>query len=356
MEENKLIIGKNRYNKFIWVYFAISMILLFFCMVIVIYVDPFYHYHAAMGKLIQENEAYQNVGIARNEKYDALLTGSSMTENFRVSQINDIFHCNTVKLSFSGGRVPNYEILFEQMEKNRNIRVNQVFYGCDIFAYIDDPDKEADNKIPEYLYDDSLASDVNYWFNKKVIRDYVLRYIYYDFTNETPDNDEAYNWSKNYIFEKSFALKNYIRPQIQEEKNEDFYEYNVKKNCEKIGKYILENPEIEFNIFFPPYSILFYDYYNREGNLKALIKAQEDLTKYLLEFPNVKLSSFMTEENIICNLDNYKDYSHYSEEINEYILKEIKNESKLLKKDNYNEYFEKARNFFTSYNYNEIFQ
>lgn len=62
-----------------------------------------------------------------------------------------------------------------------------------------------------------------------------------------------------------------------------------------------------------------------------------------------------TEKDIICNLDNYKDYSHYSEKINEYIAEKMKRESKLLNKDNYKEYFSNAREFFMNYNYDEIF-
>ena len=54
-------------------------------------------------------------------------------------------------------------------------------------------------------------------------------------------------------------------------------------------------------------------------------------------------------------LDNYKDYSHYLEKINEYIAEKMKRESKLLNKDNYKEYFSNAREFFMNYNYDEIF-
>ena len=74
-----------------------------------------------------------------------------------------------------------------------------------------------------------------------------------------------------------------------------------------------------------------------------------------IQFPNVKLSAFSTEEEIICNLNNYKDYTHYSEKINVYIAEEMKKESKLLNKENYKEYFSNAREFFMNYNYDEIF-
>ena len=65
--------------------------------------------------------------------------------------------------------------------------------------------------------------------------------------------------------------------------------------------------------------------------------------------------SITTKNDRRIKLDNYKDYSHYLEKINEYIAEKMKRESKLLNKDNYKEYFSNAREFFMNYNYDEIF-
>lgn len=97
---------------------------------------------------------------------------------------------------------------------------------------------------------------------------------------------------------------------------------------------------------------MYYDYFNREGRLEAVINAQEMVAEYLIQFPNVKLSSFFAEDEIITNLNNYKDYTHYSEKINEYIAQKMKTEEKILNKENYKEYFENARELLYNYNYN----
>ena len=56
-------------------------------------VDPYFHYHGPLEGLSYPdgNERYQNDGIIRNFAYDAVITGNSMTENFRVSELNDLF-------------------------------------------------------------------------------------------------------------------------------------------------------------------------------------------------------------------------------------------------------------------------
>lgn len=54
---------------------------------ITIYVDPLFHYHAPLGSLQYPlyDERYMNDGIVRHFDYDAIITGSSMTENFKTS-------------------------------------------------------------------------------------------------------------------------------------------------------------------------------------------------------------------------------------------------------------------------------
>ncbi len=351
---------KNQYNKFICVFFIIVVLLVITFIVTIVLIDPFYHYHAPIEpmKVMPElqKQLYQNVGMARNLSYDAILTGSSMIENFRVSQFNRLFDCDTIKLSFPAGKNYHYEILFDQALKNEKVDIKKIFFGCDISAYIADPNAEIPNKIPEYLYDENIFTDVEYVLNKTVLFENALPKLRTTIKNEIPDIDYSYVWYVFYTFSKEEAIANYERPNLQSKQPENIYEENVKVNCEKIGKYIKENPDIEFHMFFPPYSILYYDSFNREGRLEAVINAQEMVTEYFLQFPNVNLSSFLAEKDIICNLDNYKDYTHYSEKINEYIAEKMKTGEKLLNKDNYKKYFEDVRNFLYNYNYENIFK
>ena len=60
------------------------------------------------------NERSQNNGISKHFNYDALITGTSMTENFKCSEMDSIFGTNSIKVPFSGG---TYK------EINDNVRV-----------------------------------------------------------------------------------------------------------------------------------------------------------------------------------------------------------------------------------------
>ena len=57
---------------------------------VTIYIDPYFHYHAPLQGLEYpiSNERYQNDGIIRHFPYNAIITGTSMTENFKASELD----------------------------------------------------------------------------------------------------------------------------------------------------------------------------------------------------------------------------------------------------------------------------
>ena len=69
-------------------------------------VDPYIHYHAPhVDRYFYslDNQRSQNDGISKHFEYDAMITGTSMTENFRTSEMDEIFGCHSIKVPFSGG-------------------------------------------------------------------------------------------------------------------------------------------------------------------------------------------------------------------------------------------------------------
>ena len=76
----------------------------------------------------------------------------------------------------------------------------------------------------------------------------------------------------------------------------------------------------------------------------------------LLDYSNVKIYSFFNNFDLICNLDNYKDYTHFDGKINSQILNWIKNDEYLLTKENKDEYLKAERDFYLNYDYDSIFK
>ncbi len=118
------------------------------------------------------------------------------------------------------------------------------------------------------------------------------------------------------------------------------------------------NPNITFYLFFPPYSICWWDSINQEGPgvLQRRIDLEQLTIELLLDYNNVKLFSFFNNFELICNLNNYMDSIHYIQDVNSQILVWMKNGKYQLTKDNYKKYLEEISVFYNNYNYDQLFK
>ncbi len=91
-------------KKWIQSFFIILVLILILAGSIIVYLDPFFHYHAPLKGFYYEidNERYQNDGIMKNFEYDALITVTSITENFKTSELDTLFAVLSIKVSYWG--------------------------------------------------------------------------------------------------------------------------------------------------------------------------------------------------------------------------------------------------------------
>ena len=82
-----------------------------------IVVDPCFHYGAPKETYLLHNQRYQNDGIIKHFEYDAIITGSSMTENFKTTQLDSLFHTQSIKVPYSGAR-------FKEIDQAVNVAIN----------------------------------------------------------------------------------------------------------------------------------------------------------------------------------------------------------------------------------------
>lgn len=141
-------------------------------------VDPYFHFHKPKTNKYYyrlSTERSQNDGIIRHFDYDAMIIGSSMAENFKTSDADNIFNCKFIKTPFAGG---SYKEMNDAIKKA--IKVNKdlklVIRCLDYYMILNKPDLMRTDlgTYPTYLYDDNPFNDVEYLFN----RDIVLKRCY----------------------------------------------------------------------------------------------------------------------------------------------------------------------------------
>lgn len=170
---------------------------------ITVIIDPFFHFHSPIKGLQYpiDNERYQNDGIVRHFSYNAIVTGTSMTENFKTTQIDKIFDVSCVKVPFSGGRYKEInDNLKRAISANPNIRCIIRSLDCNRLL-CDKDEKRTDVSYPDYLYDNIWLNDVFYVLNKDVLFDNSLRVLFYTQNGgRTTSFDEYARWNDDNVY------------------------------------------------------------------------------------------------------------------------------------------------------------
>ena len=325
---------------------------------VIVVVDPYFHYHKPLKCLAYQlyNERYQNDGIVKHFDYDAIITGTSMTQNFKTSEMDELFGTNAIKVPFAGAAYKEVkENLKRAIAANPDIRM--IVWGLDFNRLNGDVNAVRFESYPTYLYDDNLANDVKYVFNKTVLfNDTLKNVIYYSkTTNKSTSFDEYNNWNKRYKFGKEEVLKQYKRPDKVAETvgSQRLNKENIQRNVEDLIK---ANPNIDFYLFWTPYSIVWFDNINQAGGLQNLLRQEKEALEILLPYPNVHFFSFFDNTELTTHLGNYKDTLHYHEKINSYMLQCMATGEHQLTMENYQQYSQMVWDFYTTYDYNQIFR
>lgn len=354
-------------EKFYFYLFAINVIICLSMVILtVVAIDPFFHYHKPIESLFYklDNQRYMNHGIVKHFEYDSIITGTSMTENFMTSEFDRLFNANSVKITFSGGTYKEInDVLNVAFKNNKNIKY--VLRGLDYSMIMNDKDALRTDlgEYPSYLYDEYVFNDYKYWFDKTILFDYIKPMLSGYFNGNAggiTHFDEYSNWMQEYAdkFGYKYALKG-IEEFVTVEQNEKLTDeemYQLKENIEQnVISISKDNPNTEFIYFFTPYSIAWWGNNVSDGTLMKWLEIEKVVIELIVPHENIKLYSFNLDEEIIADLNNYKDIAHYGEWINQEILMRIANEENLITSENYLDYLEKEYEYFSEFNYNSLF-
>lgn len=328
-------------------------------------IDPYFHYHKPDIEnyyYLINNQRHQNNGISRHFEYDALITGTSMTENFKTSELDEIFGVSSVKAPYSGG---SYKEINENLKVALRYHPNlkMVVRGIDVEMFFDSPDRMRNDlgDYPAYLYDNNLANDVNYLFNKDVIfaRIYSMEKARHreDFSPGITSFDDYSQWPNETIYGHHSVVPNDIAYH-----DNDAIIHLTKDEKDTISSLITQHvtsladeyPNTDFYYFFTPYSIYKHMVTMENGELYKQIEAEQYIIELILEHKNIKLFSFNALEEIVTDLNHYKDARHYGGWINSYMLRCMYDNKYRLTPENYQSYLNNELDLFLHFDYKNL--
>ena len=351
----------------LWIigYFLLVVVALTIAGAWVVKVDPFFHYHKPLTESYYynlDNQRSQNNGISRYFDYDALITGTSMAENFKTSELDAIFGTNSIKIAFSGGSYKEInENIMNALVYNPNLKI--IIRCLDMDRFIQDKDAMRYDLgfYPTYLYDKNVLNDVKYVFNRDVLFNRVYSMVLANdnegFEPGITSFDEYSNWMAGYTFgvnrvcPEGVTVQDVGTPVHLTDAEREVVLENVQQNVTFLAE---QYPEVTFYYFFPPYSAVWWQAFVNDGTIYRQIEAEELVIEEILKHDNIKLYSFNNLTDITTDINNYKDSIHYGSWVNSLMLQYMYDGICLLSDENYEEYLEEELSFYTSFDYGQL--
>ncbi len=322
-------------------------------------VDPYFHYHKAIPGISYRlySERYMNRGIAKNFEYDALITGSSMNQNFKTSLMDELFGSNSIKIPFSGAGFEEIGDTINAALSSGN-EVKYVLWGLDYNGLNREYNWQGYEEYPEYLYDNNLLNDVSYVWNKTILFEGLFTDLLLTLQGEeTTTFDEYSSWEAGRGWEsisQTYQRREEILPM---EKVTEGTKERVRRNItENIVTLANQYPDTQFLLFYTPYSALYWESIYRDGTLEKQLELEALATELLLECDNVKLYSFARETKITENLELFRDKEHYVAEVNDLILTWIAEDYGRVTRENYQDLIRWEYDYYMNYDYDRLYE
>ena len=326
--------------------------------IVMIVVDPYFHFHKPLKSISYRlySERYMNYGIAKHFEYDAIITGSSMNQNFKTTLMDELYGTNSIKIPFSGATFQEIKNVLETALNTKN-EVKYVLWGLDYNGLNRDYDLQGYEEYPEYLYDKNPFNDTSYIYNKTILFEGLLNTFFWNLSGkDTTTFDEYSAWEGGNGWEsihKTYRRSEEILP-MQEINEEEIQrvEKNITENIIKLAK---AYPNTEFLLFYTPYSALYWESIYRDGTIEKQIQMERIATELMLECDNIKLYNFCRETQITDEVKNYRDKEHYVAEINDLILSWIAEDKGRITKENYLDNLSWKQDYYKNFDYDKLY-
>lgn len=323
------------------------------------FLDPLLQYGGERGPLTyrEYTEMYSNPGIAKNYDYNAVFLGSSMVENADVRELDELFGCKTIKVPYSGASSYNHKAILDVCYASGN-QIDYIFWALDEYALTTDS-KTPRYPLPDYLYDDDKTNDLSYLLNLDIFYFYTMKDIFNTIKGNQRIMMKDGSWIEDEsVYCKENALASFTYPMEEKEnKGELYYQDNLRKNLdENILSIVDAHPETTFIFYMVPYSISYWYMEKQNGLIDADLYNVKTALGEILSRDNTEAHFFQCEEEIITNLDNYKDYTHFKPEINSWMSKQIYEKGLELSRDDYEKKVSDFKTYLSNFAYDSFYQ
>ena len=283
----------------------------------------------------------QNAGLIRSQQYDTVFMGTSLAIHFRQSDIDRVLGVHSIKLTMTGSNsIEQSFVLAQALEKHPG----RVIWQVDDWIFHDAPDIDSDVYLPANLYRRNARGIAEYLFSGSMARESLwllarsivplqpvtsrLTSDVFRFSLSNVDDIHAlprdFDVAGTYNARAAIAAFRRITDPAHSKYLAQDYDYDAMvRHFERDAISLIEkHPDVSFDIYFTPYSIL--QFVAMRDASPATLKAVYDFSVYagrrLTEYSNVRFFDFRAAKEVTHDLNNYSDVIHHSPAVDLKIL------------------------------------
>lgn len=302
-------------------------------------VDPFQQYRLSTHyppRFYDRLHRFVAPGLAKNARYDTLLTGSSIVENTANNVIDKACGGTAINVALPAISAYEQQLIIRTALGARQLK--RVILVLDFNAFSGAPKsrQEAGGSLPEYLYDRNPFDDLPYVLSADTLAK-SLRIVTDDHSERFSTNTDApWWWADQRWFAESEVLKDldprdlnarYRQPQRDLAGMKESFDENLLPLFKA-------HPDVEFDIVWPPYSILVWKDFAQRNQLDLTLAFKSYVWEATKAFPNVRVADVESVERITHDLDLYHDLYHYSPAVNNFVVEAACGQQYLVNRDN----------------------
>jgi hypothetical protein len=306
-------------------------------------VDPLQIFRPArlFAAVYSQDSRLQDAGLIRSQEFDAVLMGTSLAIHFHQSDIDRILRVKSLKLAMTGSSSREQAFVLAAAMARKPKRV---IWEVDDWIFHDTPEIDANTHLPADLYRGNAKGVATYLVSGAMAREsawimarsiprleplitrltseaiFKFPISGVDDINTLPADDDV---GAIYNSKRAMAAFRYITDPVRSKYLLDDTDYDMKVRVferDAIGL-IGANPDVTFDIYLPPYSILQWVALRDTSSetLKSVFAFSAYFCRRLMDFPNVRLFDFRASD-VTHDLNNYSDVIHHSPDVDLKVL------------------------------------
>lgn len=308
-----------------------------------VYVDPLRVFHDSPALKDRYYKDMRNSGagyireyIRKQRKYDSLIVGSSLSNNFLPDDVRQTLNW-PAPMQLSWGASRPYEQFVALQYALEGGTIKNVLWEVNFAYSTNELGQTLKNKrFQENLYTDNPFSKLPYIFSIETFEDSLGILSHGELFPERRLKWAAKFKNMNYWMSRALKKgrdKKFVSPENRVKLQKAIDSADARAASEKgecppphfpcVEGYLLStirnNPDVRFELFYPPVSSLMYRLIT-PCQLQNYLHMRTYLAKAVASLPNANISSFDSIPRLTEDITNYIDRVHYTAEISKNML------------------------------------